>query len=104
MLELIKYMQTNNKKTIDWDEYYNLFKEDFEWQKNIKVCEPHNFGSAKGHMLRKNQNILDYNKEIWNNPNRARSPFKYFEGLFIPIGLNKNKNMIYEYDNSYSNI
>lgn len=96
LLELIKYMQKNNKQTISWSEYLELFKEDFEWQNNIMAGESHNFGDANRHKLRKNQTILDYNKCLWNNPNSLNSPFKYFEGLFKPLKLDKNRDIIYE--------
>jgi len=33
----------------------------------------------------------------WNNPNKANSPYKYFGGVLFPIGLDEDKNIIYEY-------
>ena len=40
--------------------------------------------------------MADYLREIWNNPKNAKSPFKYFDGILYPIGLDEDKNVIYK--------
>lgn len=39
----------------------------------------------------------DWIKYHWNNPNSAKSPYKYFDGLLRPVGLDKDKNVVYRY-------
>ena len=40
----------------------------------------------------------DYLHEIWNNPKSSKSPFKYFEGVLYPVGLDENNDVIYKYN------
>jgi len=42
--------------------------------------------------------MADYLREIWNTPKDSKSPFKYFEGVLYPIGLDKDNNVIYKYN------
>lgn len=46
---------------------------------------------------RYNQTMYDYIREIWNSPNSMKSPYKYFQGLLFPLGLDDNQDVIYEY-------
>lgn len=45
---------------------------------------------------RKNQTLYELVQEHWNTPNSAKSPAKYFDGILIPIGLDNEKNIIYQ--------
>lgn len=53
--------------------------------------------SAIENAIRNNQSFYDYFREMWNSPNKLKSPYKYFGGILKPIGLDKNKDVIYEY-------
>jgi DNA repair photolyase len=46
---------------------------------------------------RYNMTMLGYFREIWNSPNTPKSPYKYFHGLLYPVGVDEEKNVIYEY-------
>lgn len=39
----------------------------------------------------------DHLRSIWNNVSRERSPTNYFQGALMPIGLDENKDVVYEY-------
>lgn len=57
-----------------------------------------NTGSNKQRAIRRNQSMYDYIKGIWNTPKNAKSPYKYFEGILYPIGLDPENNVIYKYN------
>lgn len=70
-----------------------LYLKDIPWD-----CHGFNSNSAKLRVIRKNQTMFDYFREIWNSPNSAKSPYKYFNGILKPIGTDNNNNVIYEYN------
>jgi DNA repair photolyase len=41
--------------------------------------------------------MYDYLLEIWNDPNSAKSPYKYFAGLFKPVERDIDGNTVYVY-------
>lgn len=47
---------------------------------------------------RKHGTWSDKLKEIWNNPEKERSPLNYFQGALIPYEYDKNGNLIYKYE------
>lgn len=57
-----------------------------------------NLGNNKKRALRQNQSMYDYLRGIWNTPKNAKSPYKYFEGILYPIGLDDDNNVIYKYN------
>ena len=71
---------------------------DLEWAKEIDAGKPFNFGSAHGHRVRRHLTLYDFFKNSWNNPNSGKSPYKYFTGKMKPVRLDKNKNIIYKYE------
>jgi len=44
-----------------------------------------------------NMNMFEIMRNIWNNPNTAKSPYKYFGGVLYPVGTDANNDVIYEY-------
>jgi DNA repair photolyase len=54
-------------------------------------------GTPQARALYRNFSIYDFMHYIWNHPNQPRSPYKYFHGLLYPIGLDREKDVIYEY-------
>lgn len=65
----------------------------FNW---IRACA-FNTGTAIDKARRSKQTMYDYIREMWNNPNSSKSPYKYFGGILFPIKLDEDKNIIYEY-------
>lgn len=43
------------------------------------------------------ETMYDYLLSIWNSPNNAKSPYKYFAGLLWPVDRDKDGNVVYEY-------
>ena len=76
----------------DMDKHLHLFK-DILW---IKAYGFNTCGAVR-RASRKEQTVYDYIREIWNTPNDLKSPYKYFGGILYPIGLDDDKNVIYEY-------
>ena len=41
--------------------------------------------------------MAEYIRYIWNSPDNAKSPYKYFEGALFPDGTDSAGNLIYKY-------
>jgi DNA repair photolyase len=65
----------------------------FLWRR----AEGFNTEGSESRTKRYNQTMLEYIREIWNTPNSGKSPYKYFQGLLKPTGLDGNQDVIYEY-------
>lgn len=48
------------------------------------------------YIVRSNYSMGDYLREVWNNPKTEKSPFKYFDGVLYPVGLDENNDVIYK--------
>lgn len=46
------------------------------------------------------KSMYDFIHDIWNNPNHGQSPYKMYEGIVRPIGVDEAGNVVYEYDKS----
>ena len=55
------------------------------------------FSNAKRESF-KNMSMYDVMRNIWNSPKQAKSPYKYFGGVLMPIGLDENKDVVYKYN------
>lgn len=89
-LQLCKY-----QGSVRWDEIekHNL------WMQDVRAIEAsHAVSTGNGGFKFKNMSALDYLKYLWNNPNRANSPYKYFSGVMYPNGLDKQGNVIYKFN------
>ena len=42
--------------------------------------------------------MTDFIRERWNDPENVNSPFKYFDGILYPVGLDDNNDVIYKYN------
>lgn len=89
------------KKRKNHTVYWNDIKKElyemtnhFSWDRAIGF----NTGSNKTRALRRKQSMYDYLRGIWNTPKNAKSPYKYFEGILYPIGLDPDNNVIYKYN------
>lgn len=40
----------------------------------------------------------DYVRNQWNNPKAGQSPYRMYEGILKPVGLDADRNVVYEYD------
>lgn len=69
-----------------------MFKR-FNWNK----ASGFNTNTARLIAVRENQSMFDYIRENWNNPNNARSPYKYFAGVLRPKEIDKNGDVVYYY-------
>lgn len=45
-----------------------------------------------------NETMYDYLRNIWNNPNSGKSPYKYFRGLLKPVKKDNGGNVVYKYN------
>ena len=41
--------------------------------------------------------MKNFLRNLWNEPNKPNSPYKYFSGVLYPIGVDSERNVIYEY-------
>jgi DNA repair photolyase len=76
----------------DMEPHVQMYKK-FQWRK----AEGFNTSGTRVRCQRWQQTMYDYIKEIWNSPNNAKSPYKYFAGLLRPIGLDSEENVVYQY-------
>ena len=71
-----------------------------EWWKEIRRRDMACLGDIVKYTLSKTrefQSWYDFQRNKWNSPSHFRSPYYYFEGILHPIGINKDKDVIYEY-------
>jgi DNA repair photolyase len=57
-----------------------------------------NTQSQVNRVKRTEQTMYEYIRQSWNTPKQANSPYRYFDGVLVPVGLDDNKDVIYEYD------
>ena len=67
---------------------------DFKWER----AEGYNTNNARTRALRYRQSMTDFIRERWNDPENVNSPFKYFDGILYPVGLDDNNDVIYKYN------
>lgn len=48
-------------------------------------------------IVRRQQTLAEYMRDIWNTPNNASSPYKYFGGVLYPVKVDENGDVVYEY-------
>lgn len=79
--------------------YFKDIEKDILIFKNILWNRAENFntGTVAQRAKRQYQSLYDYIRGIWNTPNSLRSPYKYFEGVLHPEGLDEDNNVIYIY-------
>jgi DNA repair photolyase len=56
-----------------------------------------NTNSAENRSKFSSSTMFDYIRYNWNNVKSSKSPYKYFGYVFIPVGVDEEKNVIYEY-------
>lgn len=70
------------------------FLENFEWRK----AEGFNCNSSEARAKFSGMSMKDYLRFLWNAPSRGQSPYKLFEGVLIPNGIDENNDIIYRYN------
>lgn len=78
----------------DIESLVNKYFGHFRWYDAIGF----NTCSTRERAKRKKQSMGDYLKSIWNDPKNSKSPYKYFEGILYPVGLDTDNNVIYKYN------
>lgn len=64
---------------------------DFEYRK----AEAFNTSSVEKRAKFEGCTMLDYLRYIWNNPKAGQSPYKMFEGVMRPDGIDNDGNVVY---------
>lgn len=87
------------KSRRDGNVYWSDMGQHIEQYKKIlyRYAEGFNTVGSRSRTTKWNDTLYDYLHSIWNNPNSAKSPYKYFSGLFIPVGHDNYGNVIYKY-------
>ena len=57
-----------------------------------------NTGTTEKRLKRLNMTMADYIRQMWNDPKAKNSPYRYFDGVLVPIGLDEDNNIIYKYN------
>jgi hypothetical protein len=68
-----------------------------KWAYEVRLSEMACLSNADKHIKYKRATWADKLRNEWNNPHHFRSPYYYFEGILVPIGMDDNKDLIYEY-------
>lgn len=69
---------------------------DFEYRK----AQGFNVNSSENRAKFDGMTMKDYLRYLWNNPKRGQSPYKIFERVLKPDGVDENGDIIYKYDQS----
>ena len=72
------------------------FLDGFEWH---KACG-FNCNSSVARAKFSGMTMKDYLHYLWNSPKRGQSPYKIFERVLEPSGIDKNGDIIYKYNES----
>jgi len=80
---------------VTWD----MMEEHLQMYKKFKYIYAEGFNTVGTANRTKywNDSMYDYLREIWNRPNNAKSPYKYFYGLMVPVKTDSRGNMVYRY-------
>lgn len=68
----------------------------FEWSK----AQGYNCNSSENRAKYSGMTMKDYLHYLWNNPKAGQSPYKLFERVLIPNGIDENNDIIYKYNES----
>ena len=87
------------KKTgrVQWSDIEgDMYFLDFPYRK----AEGFNVNSSENRAKFDGMSMKDYLRYLWNNPKRGQSPYKIFERVLKPDGVDENGDIIYKYDQS----
>lgn len=57
-----------------------------------------NINSSENRAKYAGMSMKDYLRYLWNSPRRGQSPYKIFEAVLLPNGLDENGDIIYKYN------
>lgn len=79
--------------------YWHDMGQHIEQYKNFRYIYAEGFNTvgSRKRTMRWNDTMYDYLLSIWNKPNDAKSPYKYFSGLLWPVDHDEDGNVVYEY-------
>jgi DNA repair photolyase len=60
----------------------------------------YNYSSAERHAAYMGFSMIDYLRYTWNHPKLGQSPYRMFEGVIKPVGIDENGDLVYELDKS----
>lgn len=74
-------------------------------KKDIEILHQYPWGRAVGYNANSSEkrahfegmSMADYMRWLWNNPQAGQSPYKLFEGILIPAGMDEENNIIYQF-------
>lgn len=87
------------KKTgkVQWSDIEKeMYFLNFEYHK----AQGFNVNSSENRAKFDGMSMKDYLRYLWNNPKRGQSPYKIFERVLKPDGVDENGDIIYKYDQS----
>lgn len=87
------------KKTgkVQWSDIEkDMYFLNFEYRK----AQGFNVNSSENKAKFDGMTMKDYLRYLWNNPKRGQSPYKIFERVLKPDGVDENGDIIYKYDQS----
>lgn len=87
------------KKTgkVQWSDIEkDMYFLDFEYSK----AQGFNINSSENKAKFADMTLKDYLRYLWNSPKRGQSPYKIFERVLKPDGVDENGDIIYKYDQS----
>jgi len=93
--ELLQLAQKREDGLVYWSDMgpqMEMFKKFY-----YRYAEGFNTIGSRSRTTKWNDTMYDYLHNIWNKPNSAKSPYKYFGGLLQPVGNDKEGNVIYKY-------
>lgn len=64
----------------------------------FSYAQGYNAGGTKRRAQHRGQSLYDWLRELWNTPKQKNSPYNYFAGALVPIGVDKDKNVVYKYN------
>lgn len=90
------------KKREDGRVFWEDVEPHVQYMKGFNFCRA-KFFNTKGSNKRSqyyDKTFYDFVKDIWNSPNNGQSPYRMYEGILKPIGVDENNDVVYEYDRS----
>lgn len=87
------------KKTgkVQWSDIEkDMYFLNFEYSK----AQGFNINSSENKAKFADMTLKDYLRYLWNSPKRGQSPYKIFERVLKPDGVDENGDIIYKYDQS----
>lgn len=70
------------------------FLDGFLWSK----AQGFNCNSSEARAKFAGMTMKDYLRFLWNAPSRGQSPYRLFEGVLVPSGIDENNDIVYKYN------